>query len=472
MLLPWLTFFDLRCTFTNFLPCKKLDYKQKYEDFVILIPIFNDAKYLSNINFLKKYKEKVVLCTTDLESGKFYKDLYKIARKNGFRILKTEFDKGNKNPWKIYQKTLLAHDYVLGEAVEILNAKYVIFLDADTTCKSDISTLVGQMEKNSYDLASFRVVPSKKKTITENLQYIEYSMAMKSRKVYPWLTSGAAMIGKRKSLKKIMKKHSMFFNGGDIEIGKIANLTGMKVGYIPATFYTDVPETYPKLVKQRFSWFCGAFRHSIINVHTNLASPIYALYFTLIIFLMLPLKIYELFIHWYILPFLFLFYIFLTFITNWEIRSKYMFLFPFYSLSQVLIFPFLGIGRYVETVIKTKNWGFIKVYYKKNYHPLKYVFNALIIGGITFVLFNIHFVEGQLMLNNVDLFSYLGVSFQSGSIYLILYNGFKLFFVLSGAFFFLIGVFKGIIFVKKNMKKIKFKEEIVRVFFPFFVVSL
>ena len=45
---------------------------------------------------------------------------------------------------------------------------------------------------------------------------------MKSRKIYPWLTSGAAMAGKRKSMQKIMKKHSLFFNGGDIEIVKLS----------------------------------------------------------------------------------------------------------------------------------------------------------------------------------------------------------------------------------------------------------
>jgi hypothetical protein len=114
---------------------------------------------------------------------------------------------------KIYQKTLLAHDYVLGKSLDQLKAKYVIFLDADTTCKSDLSLLAGAMERDNLDLASLRVIPSKKETVTENLQAIEYHIAMKSRRIYTWLTSGAAMIGKRKSLIKIMDKHSLFFNG-------------------------------------------------------------------------------------------------------------------------------------------------------------------------------------------------------------------------------------------------------------------
>lgn len=197
MLLPWLTLFDFRGIFANFIKKKKISYRKKCDNFAILIPIFNDIKYLRNIKFLSKYKGKVALCTTNAESDKFYKDLDKIAKKHGFKIVKTDFKKETKNPWKIYQKTLFAHDYVLGEAVKILSARYVIFLDADTTCRTNLSYLAGKMEKRKIDLASVRVIPSKRKTPTENSQYIEYNTAMKSRRIYPWLTSGAAMIAER-----------------------------------------------------------------------------------------------------------------------------------------------------------------------------------------------------------------------------------------------------------------------------------
>lgn len=442
MLLPWLTLFDLRTVFSNFIESKKIDHRVKYDDFTILIPIFNDTKYLTNINFLKRYKEKVILCTTNLENEKFYKDLNKIAKENKFRIIKCEFKKESKNPWKIYQKTLLAHDYVLGKSIDMIDSKYVIFLDADTTCRTNLAYLAGIMDRDNTDIASVKVVPSKKNTITENLQDIEYRIAMKSRRIYPWLTSGAAMIAKRESMIKIMKKHSLFFNGGDIEIGKIAHLSGMNVDHIPVTFYTDVPETFPKLVKQRFSWFCGAFRHSVINAHTNLFSPLYSFYFTVIIFLMLPLKIYELFYHWYIIPFLIMFYMIVTLVTNWEIRSRYMLLFPFYSLFQIIVMPILGIYRYGKTVIQTKNHGFMKIHYKTGYPRSRYVFNIFLFIVMGLILFNIHLVEGQLLLSNIDLFGLVGLDFYSKSIPSIIYNGFKLVFILLGVFFFFMAFFK------------------------------
>lgn len=442
MLLPWLTLFDLRGIFANFAEPKKVDYKHKCDDFVILIPIFNDVSFISNIDFLKKYPGKVAFCTTDLETPEFYKDLNKIAKDNGFSVIKCAFNQGVKNPWKIYHKTLLAHDYVLGKALDILKAKYVIFLDADTTCRTDIAYLAGAMERHDLDLASVRVIPSKRGTVAEELQYIEYHIAMKSRRIYPWLTSGAAMIGKRERMEEIMKKHSLFFNGGDVEIGKIANLTGLKVDHIPVTFYTDVPATLWKLFRQRFSWFCGAFRHSVINFHTNLFSPVYALYFTLIIFLMLPLKLYEIVAHWYIVPFLFLFYITVTTVSNWEIRSPYMLLFPFYSLFQVLVMPICGIGRYVKTVIKTKNTGFIKLFYKSRYHPMKYALNLLLIAGVVFAIFNIHDIERALALSNINVLTYLGIDTSGNSAAAIIFNGMKLFLVLTSLYLFLFAFFK------------------------------
>ena len=119
----------------------------------------------------------VAFCTTDVETPEFYASLQKIADKYKFKIIKSEFKREVKNPWQIYNKTLLAHDYVLGESLAFLKSKYVIFLDADTTCDTDISLLVGAVERYDYDIASIKVVPSKSKTIAENLQNIEYEIS-------------------------------------------------------------------------------------------------------------------------------------------------------------------------------------------------------------------------------------------------------------------------------------------------------
>lgn len=366
MLVPWLTLFDIGNIRANFITPVKINPKHKSDDFVILIPIWGNIKYLTNINFLKKYPGKIVLCTTTKESDSFYKDINILANRYHFEVIKFDLSGNVKNPWKIYAQALVAHDLLLKESLAFTTAKYVIFIDADTQCRTDMRTLVGAMEREGFDLSSLRVMPTHRKTVAENLQYIEYHIAMKSRKIYPWLTSGAAMIGKREILSKIMGEHSLFFNGGDIEIGKLAHLMSYKIGHIPVTFYTDVPPTLYRLFKQRFSWFCGAFRHSVINWRTNLSTPTYAVYFTFLIFLMLPFKIVEIFNHLEIFPYILAFYIGFNFISNWEIRSWYFFLFPFYALFQVLILPWCGIYRYITTVINTGNFGKIAINIKRN----------------------------------------------------------------------------------------------------------
>ena len=46
MLVPWLTIFDLRNIRANFIAPVKISPKYKSDDFVILIPIWGDIKYL------------------------------------------------------------------------------------------------------------------------------------------------------------------------------------------------------------------------------------------------------------------------------------------------------------------------------------------------------------------------------------------------------------------------------------------
>lgn len=222
------------------------------------------------------------------------------------------------------------------------------------------------MVEKDWDLASVKILPGKRKTLIEKLQGVEYDIAMQARLLYPWLTSGAGMIAKRETMISIMKNHSLFFNGGDIEIGKLAHMMGYKVGHIPMVFKTDVPETTRKWIKQRFSWMCGAFRHSVINMDTNLHHPFHFIYFTFIIYFLLPLKLYELLSHIILLPILMLIYAVLTYFANWKVRSKWMLIFPIYALFQVTVLLWCGIYRYVVTVKKSGNFGRIRMKHNPN----------------------------------------------------------------------------------------------------------
>jgi hypothetical protein len=362
MLLPWLTLFDFanfRANFKKPIDLKKIR-RQSY-DFALLVPIFNDLKYLTNIEFLKLYSPHVILCTTTQETPEFIEAIENLAQEHGFRISYSPIEGTAKNPWAIYHKTLLAHDAVLKQTIHSITEKYVIFIDGDTYVADDLAILCGAMEQYKLDMASVKILPSRRKTIIEQLQGVEYDIAMRARLIYPWLTSGAGMVARKEVMNAVMENHSLFFNGGDIEIGKLAHLMGYKVGHIPMVFYTDIPSSFRKWVNQRRSWTCGMFRHAMVNIDLNLWHPFHFLYYSIVIYCLYPIKVLEILSHLYLLPLVILLYVTATFVANWKVRSRWMLIFPAYALFQTLVVVWLGFYRYVNTAHKTGNFGKIRV---------------------------------------------------------------------------------------------------------------
>ncbi|MEK7615843.1 MAG: glycosyltransferase family 2 protein [Patescibacteria group bacterium] len=399
MLIPWLAIFDIGTIRANFKkPIDVAKLTTKSENFALLVPIFNDIKFLHNVEFLKDYAEHVVLCTTTQETPEFLSKLTNLANEHKFRISYSTIAPGKKNPWAIYNKTLLAHETVLKESVAGMREKFVIFIDADTVVDGDLRLLAGAMEDHNFDLASVKVLPMHRTRIIQKLQGVEYDIAMQARLIYPWLTSGAGMIAKREMMEKIMKNHSLFFNGGDIEIGKLADLLGYHVGHIPMKFYTEIPATTMAWIRQRFSWMSGCFRHAIINFHHNLRHPFHFIYFSFMIYFLFPLKVYQMAQHWMILPYILALYTLLTIVANWKVRSRWMLVFPIYALFQVLVLIWFGVFRYVVTVYKTGNFGRIKIHHAhhakapKRFASFKAVLNhSTIFAVIALIIFSTSF---------------------------------------------------------------------------------
>ncbi len=367
MLLPWLTIFDFANVRANFK--KPIDLRKvqaRSHDFALLVPIFNDLKYLTNLEFLKLYREHVILCTTTHETSEFVEALENLALEHGFRITYSPIEGSAKNPWAIYHKTLLAHDFVLKRTVHGITEKYVIFIDGDTYVANDLTVLCGAMDEYAFDISSVKILPSRRKTVIEQLQGVEYDIAMRARLIYPWLTSGAGMVARREVMNAVMENHSLFFNGGDIEIGKLADMMGYKVGHIPMIFYTDVPESFRKWVNQRRSWTCGMFRHAMVNIDLNLWHPFHFIYYSVVIYVLYPIKILEILSHLHLLPLIMMLYVVATYLANWKVRSKWMLIFPAYALFQVLVVVWLGLLQYFNTVRKTGNLGKMRIRYNPN----------------------------------------------------------------------------------------------------------
>jgi cellulose synthase/poly-beta-1,6-N-acetylglucosamine synthase-like glycosyltransferase len=347
-------------------------------DFTILVPIFGDMSYLKNVHFLSQYADKVILCTTTRESELFNREIKLVSERYRFRIFMAEVplltQMTKPNPWGLFNATLSdgvtlenkesVKSKVIKDNLSLVRSEYCIFIDGDTIAKDSLYKLIGLMKEKKFDLASVRILASKTDTIFEKLQGLEYQLAMDGRRLYPWLTSGAGVVAKRSVIKDIMSHHSLFFSGGDIEIGKIAGLLKYKVGHLYFEFYTDVPSTFKAWFKQRAVWSGGGFRHAIVNFYSyTWRHPIFFLYFTILVYGATPLRWYEMIVHPGTLLIVIVIYWFLSLVILWKQRSMLIFLLPFYSLFQIMVILPCGIYTYFKMALNSDNVGLIKLRY-------------------------------------------------------------------------------------------------------------
>ena len=150
---------------------------------------------------------------------------------------------------------------------------------------------IATLKRRGVDCASVIVVGSRRDTLAERMQALEYAIAMRTRRYRPWLTSGACMVLRAGLYREVVARHSNFFLGEDIEVGRIALWCGANCGHVALDVETDVPPTFRGVFRQRRGWWCGSFRLSVVNIDRNLQVPGFFLYSTLFVSLLLPFKL-------------------------------------------------------------------------------------------------------------------------------------------------------------------------------------
>jgi cellulose synthase/poly-beta-1,6-N-acetylglucosamine synthase-like glycosyltransferase len=337
---------------------------ENHADYKILVPIWGNIKYLENVKYLSKYGSRVILCTTGNESEEFYTNLEALAKKYNFLIFKDKpkfkIDKKRSNS---EQRTTSGsmRDTIIRNVLHTVKTPFVVTLDADSTTVQDISFLVGELEHKKYDIASIRIVPNNTHaSVLTQLQTFEYDTAMNFRFLCPWLISGACHVAKTAILRNIMDRHSLFFQGNDVETGLLAITLGYNVGHIPFIVLTAVPDSLKSWYRQRLAWSGGEFRLFIVNFKFIFKHPFFWFYGAIVVILMFPLRWLTLFItsiQFYIIIGL---YVGLTVYNHWIKKNWYLFLMPIYMLFTSLIMVPLGIIWYFYMAYKDKNFGIIK----------------------------------------------------------------------------------------------------------------
>jgi len=255
------------------------------------------------------------------------------------------------------------------EALADVTTGYALRLDADTHIGDELPRVVAAIAASDADLCSAKVEAAGACTVAAKLQALEYRMAMLSRHFRPWLTSGACFIGKTESLQLIYDQHSLWTPGEDIETGRAALTLKMKIRHADFVVTTDVPQTWPELFKQRRLWWAGSFRHWFVNADRNLLHlPILTGYMVLTVFASVYFKWWGMVDPHLLsseLPLVLAVYVLVTFISNLQVRSWWMLVFPLYALMQSMLMPLAGVCHYVVLARRQGRLGRYEFRYRR-----------------------------------------------------------------------------------------------------------
>jgi hypothetical protein len=325
------------------------------DDFTIVVPLYGDPSYFAaGRASLARYRANTLVAieVTPPRMSAFADEL----EAEGFLVSRITMRAPN-------PASLVEH------ALRVVTTTVALRLDADTVVGDDVPEAVAGLIASGADLASVKVEADNCRRVLTRLQNVEYRIAMLTRHYRPWLTSGACIIGRTESLRLIFQYHSQWTPGEDIETGRTALALKLKIRHTEMTVWTTVPETWRGLVHQRRHWWAGNFRHAIVNVDRNaLHMPMMTLYWLLLIWTGLWLKAWEM-VDWSsipgMLPILYVAYLLVTIVSNLQVLSPWMALFPFYALVQSLVMPPLGACTYVRLAYRRRRLGRYRFGYRQ-----------------------------------------------------------------------------------------------------------
>ncbi|MGO4227653.1 glycosyltransferase family 2 protein [Arthrobacter sp. YAF34] len=327
--------------------------------FDVLVPIYGDIRYLTNVDYLRRYGRQVILCTTSGETEDFRRSLAEVAAKHGFRIFRSEYVPPSPGTRRRTGGTV--RDRVIRDALTaVVQAEYVVCLDADSTSVRPLSELVGELRRRGDDVASIELVPQSDGPALVQLQRHEYRLAMRLRFLMPWLLSGACHAGTASAMRNIMSQHSLFFQGNDVETGLIGERLGYRMTHIRFAVNTEVPVTLRAWWRQRLAWAGGEFRLYIVNIRFGVWHPFFWIYGSIVLFAFLLLRWEALFHPGLSLLAAAILYFGMTYWIHWKDRSRWLLLMPFYTLVTSLVLVPLGMVWYFAMAIPERNFGLIR----------------------------------------------------------------------------------------------------------------
>lgn len=252
---------------------------RRIENFTVIVPIYGHIRYLTNVDYLRQYGERVLITTTTAETDEFNAAIEEVCAREGFRLFRGHV------PGRVVGGTGgkkstggVVREIIVRDALAVVDHPYVVCIDADTETALPLSILVGALEEHAFDVASVRLEAQNQDNLMERLQAHEYRTAMRLRVLMPWLVSGACHVLRTRVHREIMHAHSTFFQGNDVEVGVLGDALKYRVGHIPFVVPTIVPSTFKAWWRQRLAWSGGETRLFVVNLYLARWHPTLFLY--------------------------------------------------------------------------------------------------------------------------------------------------------------------------------------------------
>ncbi len=362
--------------------------RRKVPDYVIMPTVYGNISYLKNLDFLKQYADRVIICTSVHETIEFYEALNGVCEQYGFRYFSAPLPivKGRpvKNAYTIY-KGATQNLTSLGVSPDTI----CILIDADTYAVDNVNDLVRTFSKHKLDIASLRCEVANPTTAIQQLQAFEYSMAMDNRRMDPWLTSGACNMAKASVFRHIFSYHSNFFAGGDVEIGKLGRIMGYHIQHIRFTFYTEAPDNLKEWFNQRIIWFSGGVRMHVLNMGSYGWHHFFIFFYnSLLVYLLFPLRWVEL-VNFpltmaALLALSWVYTAVFTYKRGW--KPVYLLL-PFYAFIQSMVVLPLAFGRYAKLAWAQRSLGILRHDTSLKSRPVRVLNTSLNITSAALVIY-------------------------------------------------------------------------------------
>lgn len=349
----------------EFFRVKPLEKKQdNYRDITVIMSAYNEEKMIQKTvqSFLDNgfFPEQILIC----DDGSTDNTSNAIREKFPSVQLFTESNRGK-------VKSL---DWLL----EKVTSKYVFICDADIVLDNNFYIPIWKLEEGKATGIAFNIVPYNKpkgffKRLFVGLQSIEYAKSMligrqsQNKTMSVSCVSGASGIFLTSRMKQLAPLHSGNFSGEDLQRTLIELLNDGNVVFSNSVVYTDVPETFGKLSKQRIvGWWAGLY-HCIplsFRVFFFRKSPVilrYEILYDIVSMVTDPFKIYFFIMllishSWSYIGFLYLVYLGLEIISMLFIGNKYKTVLPKFFL--VLSYPMYAFIQMIYRII-----AFVRYFY-------------------------------------------------------------------------------------------------------------